>query len=344
MQNDIPTAANRQWILANRPKGEPTPANFRFVEGPVPDALGDGDVLVRNRFLSLDPYMRWRMNDAKSYAAPVAIDEVMVGATIGTVIRSEDSSFVPGDIVLGGGGWQDYFISRATKLRKLDDTVSPLSAHMGILGSPGFTAYAGLMKIGQPKAGETVVVGAATGPVGSMVGQLAKLQGCRAVAIAGGPDKCTFAVRELGFDAAIDHRDPAFAERLQEACPEGIDVYFENIGGAVFDAVQPLLNNFARIPVCGLVASYNEDPAKSEQGGLALFMRETLVKRLTVRGFIVTDFLAAQPEFLEMAAPLFAAGKLVYQEDVVVGLENAPEAFIGLLKGQNFGKLIIKLD
>jgi NADPH-dependent curcumin reductase CurA len=215
---------------------------------------------------------------------------------------------------------------------------------MGILGSPGFTALGVLIKIGQPKAGETVVVGAATGPVGSMVGQLAKLQGCRAVAIAGGPDKCTFAVRELGFDAAIDHRDPAFAERLQEACPEGIDVYFENIGGAVFDAVQPLLNNFARIPVCGLVASYNEDPAKSEQGGLALFMRETLVKRLTVRGFIVTDFLAAQPEFLEMAAPLFAAGKLVYQEDVVVGLENAPEAFIGLLKGQNFGKLIIKLD
>jgi NADPH-dependent curcumin reductase CurA len=282
------------------------------------------------------------MNDAKSYARPVEIGQVMVGATVGVVVASEHSDFKPGDLVVGGGGWQEHAVLPGGSLQKLASDVTPSTA-LGVLGSPGFTAYAGLMKIGMPKSGETVVVGAATGPVGSMVGQLAKLAGCRTVAIAGGREKCELAKEMFGFDAAIDHRQPHLGELLAEACPNGIDVYFENIGGKTFDAVLPLLNDFARVPVCGLVSQYNDDGSYERETRLASLMRDVLVKRLTLRGFIVTDFAACRDEFLEMATPLVASGKIAHLEDIVDGLEAAPDAFIGLLQGKNKGKLIVRI-
>ena len=331
---------NRQWRLARRPRGEAVKDDFQFVEAAVPRTLRPGQILIRNRYLSLDPYMRWRMNDAKSYAPPVAIDDPMVGSTIAEVVRSDDPAFRPGQMVLAQGGWQDYALASSSSLRIVDETVEP-TAFLNVLGSPGFTAYAGLMKIGMPKQGETVVVGAATGPVGSMVGQLARRAGCRAVAIAGGPEKCRLAVDHFGFDAAVDHRGGDLAGDLAKACPDGVDVYFENIGGRVLDAVLPLLNDFARIPVCGVVSQYDGD--ESDGTRLASVMRDTLVKRLSWRGFIVTDFAAHRGEFLEVITPLVKTGAIVSLEDVVDGLENAPEAFIGLLKGRNRGKLVIHI-
>ncbi len=333
---------NRKWVLARRPAGEPGMADFRLETAALPQQLAPGEVLCRIHYLSLDPYMRWRMNDAKSYAKPVALGEVMVGATVGEVIRSESPDYAPGDMVLGGGGWQDYAVLPAAGLRKLDAAAAPVSTALGALGSPGFTAWAGLMKIGQPKAGETVVVGAATGPVGAMVGQLARLQGCRTVAIAGGAEKCAYAREVLKFDAALDHRDPLLKQKLAEACPNGIDVYFENIGGKVWDAVIPLLNDFARIPVCGLISQYNHGNAADGETPMAALMRDVLVKRLLLRGFIITDFAADRDEFLRYATPLVANGTLLVREDIVAGMERAPEAFIGLLQGRNFGKLIVK--
>lgn len=334
---------NRQWQLARRPKAEPLADDFRNATLDVPKIKDPDDILIRNRFLSLDPYMRWRMNESKSYAKPVEIGEVMVGATVGEVMQSNDPSFALGDIVLAGGGWQDYAIVKSNGLRKIDPAGASLTSYLGVLGSPGFTAYAGLMKIGDPKPGETIVVGAATGPVGSLVIQLAKMAGCRAVAIAGGPDKCRLAVERFGADAAVDHRDPDLAEKLAGACPNGIDVYFENIGGRVLDAVIPLLNPFARVPVCGLISQYNGIEDRRDAISLALLMQDALVKRLLIRGFIVTDYQAYRDEFLALATPKVASGAFVAMEDIVDGLENAPAAFLGLLSGKNKGKLIIRI-
>jgi NADPH-dependent curcumin reductase len=330
-------AINRQIVLKSRPAGAPALDNFELLQRPVPD-LGDGEVLLRTRYLSLDPYMRGRMSAAKSYARSVEIGEPMVGATISEITMSRNSRFAVGDTVLGYGGWQDYARSNGTGLRKLDPAVAPVTTALGVLGMPGMTAYAGLLDIGQPKSGETVVVAAASGAVGSVVGQIAKIKGCRAIGIAGGLDKCRYVVQELGFDVCVDHRTPDFARQLEEACPAGVDVYFENVGGAVQQAVWPLLNDFARIPVCGLVAQYNSStPIPGPD------MSSVLRKRLTMRGFIVWDFAAKEPDFLREVGDWVRSGRLKYREDVVDGLENAPAAFLGMLQGRNFGKLLVKV-
>jgi NADPH-dependent curcumin reductase len=328
---------NRQILLKSRPEGTPTLDNFELVQSPVPEP-GDGEVLMRTRYLSLDPYMRGRMSAAKSYAKPVEVGQPMVGGTVSEIAASRNSKFAVGDIVLSYGGWQDYARSNGAGLRKLDPAAAPVTTALGVLGMPGMTAYAGLLEIGQPKPGETVAVAAASGAVGAVVGQIAKIKGCRAIGIAGGQDKCRYVVEALGFDACIDHRAPDFARQLEAACPAGIDVYFENVGGAVQQAVWPLLNDFARIPVCGLIAQYN---AATPVPGPDMF--SVLRKRLTVRGFIVTDFAAREPDFQRDASEWVRTGRLKYREDVVDGLENAPAAFLGLLQGRNFGKLLIKV-
>jgi NADPH-dependent curcumin reductase len=331
-------AVNRQVLLKSRPDGAPGLDNFEFVQRPVVEPR-DGEVLMRNRYLSLDPYMRARMSAAKSYAKPVEIGDPMVGGTVGEIVASRNAKFIAGDTVLGYGGWQDYAISSGIGLRKLDPAAAPVTTALGVLGMPGMTAYAGLMEIGQPKPGETVAVAAASGAVGSVVGQIAKIKGCRAVGIAGGPDKCRYVVQELGFDACVDHRGAELGRQLEAACPAGIDVYFENVGGAVQQAVWPLLNDFARIPVCGLIAQYN---ATTPMPGPDMFA--VLRKRLTLRGFIVTDFAAKEAEFLRETIAWVRSGRLKYREDVIDGLENAPAAFLGLLQGQNFGKLLVKIS
>ncbi|KQT47745.1 NADP-dependent oxidoreductase [Methylobacterium sp. Leaf456] len=337
------TVVNRRIVLASRPHGEPKPEHFRLEENRV-NALRDGDILLRTRFLSLDPYMRGRMSAAKSYAKPVEIGETMVGQTVSAVEASNNPAFAVGDLVLSPAGWQDYLVSDGSGLQKLDPAEGPPSAYLGALGMPGMTAYAGLLEIGRPQAGETVVVAAAAGPVGSMVGQIARIKGARAVGIAGGPEKCAYLTDTLDFDAAIDHRAPDFPEALARACPNGIDVYFENVGGAVFDAVLPLLNDFARVPVCGLVSGYNmsELPPGPDRSGL--LMRNVLTKRLTLRGFIVWDFAELHGAFLRDVGGWLKAGRVKAREDVVEGLENAPGAFIGMLKGANFGKLVVKVS
>jgi NADPH-dependent curcumin reductase len=331
-------AVNHQVLLKSRPDGAPGLDNFEFAQRPVPEP-GDGEVLMRNRYLSLDPYMRGRMSAAKSYAKPVEIGDPMVGGTVGEIVASRNAKFVAGDTVLGYGGWQDYAISTGVGLRKLDPAAAPVTTALGVLGMPGMTAYAGLLEIGQPKPGETVAVAAASGAVGSVVGQIAKIKGCRAVGIAGGPDKCRYVVEELGFQACVDHRAADLARQLEAACPAGIDVYFENVGGAVQQAVWPLLNDFARIPVCGLVAQYN---ATTPMPGPDMF--SVLRKRLTLRGFIVTDFAAKEADFVREASAWVRSGQLKYREDVIDGLENAPAAFLGLLQGKNFGKLLVKIS
>ncbi|GJD51454.1 NADPH-dependent curcumin reductase [Methylobacterium crusticola] len=333
---------NRRIVLASRPHGEPTPGHFRVERGAVP-VPRDGEVLLRNRYLSLDPYMRGRMSAAKSYAKPVEINDVMVGATVAEVAASRNPDFAVGDTVLAYGGWQDFSVSNGQGLRRLDPAAAPVTTSLGVLGMPGMTAYTGLLTIGAPKPGETVVVAAATGPVGSLVGQIAKLKGARAVGIAGGADKCRFLTEELGFDAAVDHRSADLPAALAAACPDGIDVYFENVGGAVFDAVLPLLNDFARVPVCGLVAHYNMTELPPGPDRIPALMRATLSRRLTLRGFIVWDFAEQEPAFLRDVSGWLREGRIRYREDVVEGLESAPEAFIGLLKGRNFGKLVVKL-
>jgi len=333
---------NRRIVLASRPEGRPTAENFRLEQASIPSP-GDGEVLLRLRYLSLDPYMRGRMSAAKSYAAPVAIGDVMEGGTVGEVVESRSAGFAPGDFVLSHSGWQDYAVGNASSLRKLDPKEAPVTTALGVLGMPGFTAYSGLLTIGQPKSGETVVVAAATGPVGSAVGQIARMKGARAVGIAGGADKCKALIDEFGFDAAIDHRSPNFAKELADACPKGIDVYFENVGGKVFDAVFPLLNQFARVPVCGLIAQYNQSGPFDGPDRLPLVMRDILSKSLTIRGFIQRDFADQRPTFYHDMAKWIADGQVRYREDIVDGLENAPKAFISLLEGGNFGKLIVKL-
>ena len=333
---------NRRIVLASRPEGRPTAANFRLETAEVPEP-GPGQVLLRVLWLSLDPYMRGRMSAAKSYAEPVPIGGVMEGGTVAEVAASRHPDFAVGDVVLARAGWQEFALSDGRGLRKLDPGAAPLTTALGVLGMPGMTAYAGLLFIGEPKPGETVVVAAATGPVGSTVGQIAKLKGCRTVGIAGGPEKCRYLVEELGFDAAIDHRDPDMPRLLAEACPAGIDVYFENVGGAVWNAVFPLLNDFARVPVCGVVAHYNDTAPPPGPDRAPQLMRAVLTKRLTLRGFIVGDFAARTEEFRRDVGTWLREGRIRYREDIVTGLENAPEALIGLLEGRNFGKLLVRV-
>ena len=333
----MPAEVNRQILLKSRPSGAPSAADFALVEGPVPTP-GAGEVLLRTRYLSLDPYMRGRMNDGPSYAAPAELDKPMVGGTVSEVVASNHPGFAVGDFVSAYAGWQDYALSRGGGLTRLDPQAAPLSLALGLLGMPGLTAYCGLMEIGRPKPGETLVVAAASGAVGSVVGQLAKLKGCRAVGIAGGAEKCRFVEQELGFDACLDHRAPDLRQRLAGACPGGIDIYFENVGGAVQKAVLPLLNNFARIPLCGLIAQYN-DGTPTPGPDTRLF----LTKRLTLRGFIVSDLVPLYPQAIAELAAWYRDGRIKYREDIVDGLDKAPEAFLGLLQGRNFGKLVVKV-
>ena len=334
---------NRQIVLASRPSGKPESANFRLDETaiPVPE---DGQVLCKTIYLSLDPYMRGRMNAGKSYAPPVEIDEVMGAGTVGQVIESNNSKFNAGDFVFGYGGWQEFWVQNGTELKKVDPQLAPISTATGVLGMPGVTAYTGLLNIGKPKKGETVVVAAASGAVGSVVGQIARLKGARAVGIAGSAEKCKYVTEELGFDACVNHNSPEFAEALKAACPDGIDVYFENVGGKVFETVSPLFNDFARIPVCGIISAYNATELPPGPNLTPLLMRDILVKRLTFRGFIVWDYASQEKEALSELANWIKEGKLNYREDIVDGLENAPEAFIGLLEGKNFGKLVIRVS
>jgi NADPH-dependent curcumin reductase CurA len=336
------TEHNLQVRLASRPVGRPSPDNFELVRTPIPSP-GEGQLLLKIRYLSLDPYMRGRMSAAKSYAAPVEIGQVMEGGTVAEVIESRHPEYRAGDIVLSHSGWQSYALSDGTGLRKLDPEAAPVTTALGVLGMPGFTAYAGLLTIGQPKPGETVVVAAASGPVGATVGQIARIQGARAIGIAGGPEKCALARDEFGFDVALDHRSPTFAEELRAACPDGLDIYFENVGGKVWDAVFPLLNTFARIPVCGLVAQYNSTGPFEGPDRLPILMRDVLTKSLTIRGFIQREFQSQRPAFYRDMTPWIAEGRVKYKEDIIQGLENAPEAFIGLLEGKNFGKLIVQV-
>ena len=339
----MPNLTNRRIVLASRPNGAPRLSDFRLEQSPVPE-LGDSEVLLRTLWLSLDPYMRGRMSAAQSYAKPVEVGGTMVGGTVNEVIASKHQKFTPGDIVVGYAGWQDYAVSTAGALRKLDPKAAPISTALGVLGMPGMTAYTGFLTIGQPKVGETVVVAAASGPVGSLVGQIAKLKGCRAVGIAGGTAKRQYLTDELGFDAAIDHRSRRFADDLKEACPRGIDIYFENVGGPVWDAVAPLLNDFARVPVCGLIAQYNMTELPPGPDRTPQLFRQILTKRLTLRGFIVSDFNDQTEDFVRDVAGWLRDGKIKYKEDVVEGLQNAPQAFIGLLEGRNFGKLLVKVN
>jgi NADPH-dependent curcumin reductase len=334
---------NRRIVLASRPVGAPTPSDFRLEESALA-APSAGQVLLRTLYLSLDPYMRGRMSDAPSYAAPVALGEVMVGGTVSRVETSNHPDFAPGDLVLGYTGWQSHALSDGKGLTKLDGGLAHPSLALGVLGMPGFTAYMGLLDIGQPKAGETVVVGAASGAVGSVVGQIAKLKGCRVVGIAGGTDKCRYVVGELGFDDCIDHRAVDFKQRLAAACPGGIDVYFESVGGVVFDAVLPLLNAKARIPVCGLIAHYNDKALPPGPDRLGLLTRTLLTKRIKMQGFIIFDDYADRyGEFAAQMGAWLKEGRIKYREDVVDGIENAPQALIGLLEGQNFGKLVVRV-
>jgi NADPH-dependent curcumin reductase len=333
-------AINRRIVLASRPQGRPSAANFRLEETPVPEP-GSDQVLCRTIYLSLDPYMRGRMSDAASYAKPVQIGQIMEGGTVGQVVRSNLAGVAPGDFLLGHGGWQEYALFGAGEARWIDPDLAPISTTLGALGMPGQTAYVGLREIGKPKDGETLVVAAAAGPVGSMVGQIAKIRGCRVVGIAGLEDKCAYVRDELGFDACLDHRAPDFEDALRAACPEGIDIYWENVGGRVFEAVLPLLNDFARVPVCGLIAWYNATELPPGPDRTPLLLRCTLVRRLTVRGFIVRDF--DPGDFQREVGAWIKAGRIRYREDIREGLENAPAAFIGLLEGANFGKLLVRL-
>ncbi|MBZ0129748.1 MAG: NADP-dependent oxidoreductase [Rhodobacteraceae bacterium] len=337
-------------VLAARPQGTPKPADFRLESLPVPTP-GKGEILVRVIWLSLDPYMRGRMDDAKSYADPVPLGGVMEGGTVAEVIASDHPKWQVGDIVEGRFGWQSHAISDGAMLRRLDPAQAPVSTALGVLGMPGITAYVGLNDHGRPKAGETLVVSAATGAVGSLVGQLGKAYGLRVVGVAGGARKCAFAVQELGFDACIDHRAAADAsamrKELAKECPAGVDIYFENVGGKTLEAVLPLMNPLGRIPVCGMISWYNEGAlgagAASTMSMPALW-RSILVKRLAVRGFIITDHYDRFPAFLAEVSGHLASGKVTYRETIAEGLEAAPEAFIAMLGGGNFGKQLVRVS
>jgi NADPH-dependent curcumin reductase CurA len=327
---------NRQILLASRPTGAVTPDNFRLAETPLPP-LAAGQFRVRVHYLSLDPYMRMRMNDEKSYAPPQALGAVMVGGTAGEVTQSNHPGFAPGDKVVAPLGWQEYGDSDGTGVRKVDDSQIPLSAYLGAVGMPGVTAWYGLNQICAPKPGETVVVSAASGAVGSVVGQLAKLKGCRAVGIAGGPEKCAYATGTLGLDACIDYKAATWQDDLAAATPGGIDGYFENVGGVILDVVLARMNAFGRIALCGMIAGY-------DGGAMPLANpRLILTARLKIEGFIVSEHLEHWPAALAELAGLVAAKKLHFRESIALGLASAPEAFIGLLQGRNFGKQLVKL-
>ncbi|MFM2607449.1 NADP-dependent oxidoreductase [Vibrio chagasii] len=335
---------NRRIVLASRPVGAPTQDNFRLETVAAP-TINDGEMLLRSVYLSLDPYMRGRMSDAKSYADPVAIDEVMVGATVCQVEASNNSDYEVGEWVLAYTGWQDLGVSNGEGLIKLGKEPTHPSYALGIMGMPGFTAYMGLLDIGQPKEGDTLVVAAATGPVGATVGQIGKLKGCRVIGVAGGQEKCQYAKEVLGFDECIDHKADDFAEQLAKACENGIDVYFENVGGKVFDAVMPLLNTGARIPVCGLISQYNATSLPEGPDRMSSLMGTLLVKRIKMQGFIIFDDYAHRyNEFATQMTEWLSQGKMHYREHLIEGLDEAPQAFMGLLEGQNFGKLVIKTN
>ena len=334
---------NRRVVLDSRPVGAPTAANFRIEDVAVP-APAAGQVLLRTLFLSLDPYMRARMSDTPTYASPVEIGGVMVGRTVSRVETSMHPDFKRGDMVLCYCGWQHYALSDGHGLVRLDPLMPRPSLALGVLGMPGFTAYMGLLDIGHPKTGETVVVAAASGAVGAVVGQIAKIKGCRVVGIAGGADKCRYVVEELGFDVCVDHRSADLPQRLAAACAQGIDIYFESVGGAVFDAVMPLLNVRARVPVCGLIADYNATSPPPGPDRLGALMRTLLTKRIRMQGFIIFDDYGDRfREFLGPMSRWVTAGEIKFREDIVDGLDNAPQAFIGLLQGSNFGKLVVRV-
>jgi hypothetical protein len=328
---------NKQVVLNSRPEGWVKESDFRIVETPVP-VPGDGQILLKANYLSLDPYMRGRMNETRSYAPSVKIGGVMTGETIAEVIESKSSKFKTGDTVAAYSGWQQYALSDGTGVRLVDPKVVPVSAYLGAVGMPGVTAWYGLLKIGEPKTDETVVVSAASGAVGSVVGQIAKIQGCRVVGVAGGRQKCDYVLQELGFDACIDHRADNIAEALAEATPKGIDVYFENVGGPLLDAVLARCNSFARIPICGMIADYNA----TERYGVKNLIA-AVGNRIKLQGFIISDHPQIWPEALAQLAQWVREGKLKYRETITQGLENAPKAFIGLFKGENFGKQIVKI-
>ena len=328
---------NMQVLLASRPQGWASEENFRIVETDLPRPA-EGEVLVRNLYLSLDPYMRMRMDAGKSYAPPVEVGEVMVGGVVGEVLESRDPRLSKGDMVTGRLGWQLYAVSPATGVRKVSSEGAPISTALGVIGMPGVTAWYGLLKIGKPKAGETVVVSAASGAVGSVVGQIAKIKGCRAVGIAGGSEKCRYVVSQLGFDACVDYKSASFESDLEGVVPVGIDVYFENVGGRVLDVILPHLNAFSRIPFCGYVSEYNPG-----EGYGVRHLRQLLVSRSRLQGFIISEHLEIWEEALRELAGWVAAGKLKYHETVTEGLANAPRAFIGMLQGKNLGKQLVKL-
>ena len=339
------TARNRQVLLARRPHGAPTADDFALVDGETP-APGEGQVLLRNIYLSIDPYLRGRMGDRDgAYAAPFALGEPMGGSTVAEVLESRDDAFRPGDLVVADGGWQEYALSDGPALRKLPRGMTRPSLALGVLGMTGFTAWHGLLKIGEPQPGETLVVAAASGAVGAVVGQIAKLKGCRVVGIAGGPAKCRYVVDELGFDAGVDHRDPAFPQRLAEAVPQGIDIYFENVGGAVFDAVWPHLNVHARVPVCGLIAGYNAAAPEAGPDRLPDVARTLVMKRIKMQGFIMRDHIDREHDaFVRDMSAWLTADRVRAREDIATGLERAPDALIRVLSGGNFGKAVVEVE
>ncbi len=340
----------KRIVLASRPEGTPTPDNFRLEEGEVPKA-GQDEILVRVHYMSLDPYMRGRMDDAKSYAKPVAIGDTMEGGSVGEVIASNSPDFAPGDFAFGPFGWATHGVANAKMCRKVDPAVAPITTSLGVLGMPGFTGWYGLTELGRPKSGETLVVAAATGPVGSMVGQIARSMGLRTVGVAGGAEKCALAKDHFGFHECIDHHAFEDAKSLQaalrEACPEGIDIYFENVGGKVLEAVIPLMNPHGRIPICGMISWYNAGGLKANAADQGLtapkLWRTILVNFLSVNGFIISNHWNRFPEFLMEVGPKVASGKVALKEDITEGLENAPQAFIDLLSGGNMGKAIVKV-
>jgi NADPH-dependent curcumin reductase CurA len=334
----MPAATNRQVLLRRRPVGAPTPDDFEIVERTIPGP-GDGQLLCRTIYLSLDPYMRGRMNEGRSYVKPVELGQVMVGGTVSEVVESKHPAFAGGDFVVGWEGWQAFSASTGALMRKLDPRVAPISTALGVLGMPGMTAYVGLLDIGRPKPGETVVVSAASGAVGSVVGQIAKIKGCRAVGVAGSADKCDYVVKELGFDACVNYRTQDVFAALKDACPQGIDVYFDNVGGAVLAAALRLLNQNARIPLCGLISQYNAtEPPPGPN------LAPILVNRALIKGFIVSDHMDRLEAFLRDGSAWVREGRIRYREDIVEGLEAAPRALIGLLEGKNFGKLLVRVS
>lgn len=336
-------AKNKQVVLVSRPSGKPTLDNFRIEESAIKPPQ-DGELLLKTRYLSLDPYMRGRMSAGPSYAQNVALNDVMLGGTVSEVLESKHPDFAAGDNVLSNSGWQEFETTGAQGIRKLDPRITRLSYGLGVLGMPGLTAYVGLLDLGEPKPGETVVLAASTGAVGSVVGQIAKLKGCRVVGIAGAKEKCDYAVSELGYDACVSHYDDDMASQLKAACPDGIDVYFENVGGSSWEAVMPLLNTHARVPVCGLIAHYNQTSLPPGPDRMSLLQSMILSRRIKMQGFIISDHADRIPEFVTDVSGWLQQGKIKYKEDVVNGIENAPQAFLGLFSGANFGKLVVKVS